>query len=157
MLALYPACFDRAYPRSLDGGMKINIVDDENKILDTGPTAKALTLSPTRTSFSRKPMGFVQRTRGPSMSSLMAASASFISSGNALSASPNAHRRYPSSPRRCLPPLQVHVRQNRYQFVDLSTVRPWSNVSDQAIGLEYVQSTLPFINRHIDTYRHEFN
>lgn len=57
-------CFDvglssgRLWPRlsrALDEGTKINIVDDENKILDTGPTGRASTSSPPRTSFSESP------------------------------------------------------------------------------------------------------
>jgi len=39
----------------LDEGTKINIVDDENKILDTGSTGKASTSSPPRMSFSESP------------------------------------------------------------------------------------------------------
>lgn len=61
MLALHPAGFDRAYPQSLDGGgTKINIVDDENKILDTGSTAKGLNLVTHANVILRKPMGLVQ-------------------------------------------------------------------------------------------------
>lgn len=60
MLALHPAGFDRAYPQSLDGGTKINIVDDENKILDTGPIAKGLNLVTHANVILRKPMGLVQ-------------------------------------------------------------------------------------------------
>lgn len=56
-------CFDvglssgRLWPRlsrPLDEGTKINIVDDENKILDTGPTGRGLS-TPPRTSFSESP------------------------------------------------------------------------------------------------------
>lgn len=81
----------------LDEGTKINIVDDENKILDTGPTGRGLDLAtPADASFSVSPRvscvscgRYVRtHTRRPAMSGLMAASASFISS--ALSASPDA-------------------------------------------------------------------
>ncbi|KAM0724818.1 hypothetical protein ACS0PU_009202 [Formica fusca] len=51
----------RLSPRSLDEGTKINIVDDENKILDTGPTAKGLNLVTHVNVIFRKPVGLVQR------------------------------------------------------------------------------------------------
>lgn len=55
MLAFHLVGYGHAYPRPLDEGTKINIVDDENKILDTGPTGRASTSSPPRTSFSESP------------------------------------------------------------------------------------------------------
>lgn len=95
----------------------------------------------------------------PAMSGLMAASASFISS--ALSASPDAHHRCSGL---CTTARDRHLRWHtcakQIPVVDLSLRIALGATSDQAAGLEYVQSTLPFItptHRYADEYRHEFN
>lgn len=51
-LSLFPTLFP--FSLTFDRRTKINIVDDENKTLDTGSTGRVLTLSPSRLSFSER-------------------------------------------------------------------------------------------------------
>jgi len=149
----------------LDEGTKINIVDDENKILDTGSTGKASTSSPPRMSFSESPW------------------VSCVSCGRYTHAHAACHvglnggicifyklgvicipgRAPPMlSGRMYVPRRDRHLRLAHVHQTDTgsSIYRPRSDVGSSDPLWSMLQSTLPFItstHRYADEYRHEFN
>lgn len=140
-------------PMPLDEGTKINIADDENKILDTGPTGRGLNpVTPASASFSVSPrVSCVSCGRYVRTHTRRACHVG-LNGGICIFYKPGVIC-IPGCPGPCVPRGAIVASAgtrapNRYRFVDLSPVRIAlvGAMSDQAAPLRVrAASTLPFI------------